>query len=46
VELASETNDDGAHYFRWLTTYCEEDIMAFGRNNTLSSVYLTYELAK
>jgi hypothetical protein len=40
VELASGTNGGGSRYFRCLDAYCEEDVMASGWDNVLSSAYL------
>lgn len=40
VELASGTNGGGSRYYRCLTAYCEEDVMASGWDNVLSSAYL------
>lgn len=40
VELASGTNGSGSRYFRCLYAYCEEDVMASGWDNVLSSAYL------
>jgi hypothetical protein len=40
VELASGTNGGGSRYFRCLNAYCEEDVMASGWDNVLSSAYL------
>lgn len=40
VELASGTNGGGSRYFRCLSAYCEEDVMASGWDNVLSSAYL------
>jgi len=40
VELASGANGSGSHYSRCLSAGCEEDVMASGWNNVISSVYL------
>jgi hypothetical protein len=40
VELASGTNGSGSRYSRCLSAYCEEDVMASGWDNVLSSAYL------
>ena len=40
VVLAAGANGSGSHYPRCLFAGCEEDVMATGWNNVISSVYL------